>query len=54
METVWLFTPRRSSSCSSFMAVVVLPEPEGPERSTMGLTFIRSSTVSAAASTRFW
>lgn len=42
MDTVWALTPRRSSSRSTFMAVVVLPEPEGPDRSTMGLSFIRA------------
>ena len=51
---VWVCTPRRSSSCSSFRAVVVLPEPEGPERRTMGLSFIRSRMRSAAVSSRFW
>ena len=51
---VWLFTPRRSSSCSSFMAVVVLPEPEGPDSSTMGLSFIRSRMVSTAVWMRSW
>ena len=44
MDTVWALTPRRSSSRSTFMAVVVLPEPEGPDRSTMGLSFIRAGS----------
>ena len=34
------------------MAEVVLPEPEGPESSTMGLFFLFSKIFSAACSTR--
>ena len=37
MEMVWESTPRFSSSSSIFRAVVVLPDPEGPESRTMGL-----------------
>ena len=51
MEMVWVFTPRLFSSSSIFMAVVVLPEPEGPESSTMGLRARLSWIMSAALRT---
>ena len=51
MDTVWLRTPRRSSSCWIFMALVVLPEPDGPDSSTMGLSFRLERILSAARST---
>ena len=35
MEMVWVSMPLLSSTSSIFMAVVVLPEPEGPERRMM-------------------
>ena len=54
MDTVWALAPRRTSSRSTFMAVVVLPEPEGPDRSTMGLSFIRARILSTAAWMRSW
>ena len=54
METVWELIPRRSRACSSFMAVVVLPDPEGPESSTTGLASNRLAMASAAVSSRCW
>jgi len=35
------------------MAVVVLPEPEGPESSTMGLRSMLDRILSAASETRW-
>ena len=40
--------PMRSSSSASFIEVVVLPEPDGPDSRTMGL-FLRFSAISCAA-----
>ncbi len=51
---VWVWTPRRSSSASILRAVVVLPDPEGPESSTTGLRTIFSIIRPAAASTLSW
>ena len=51
---VWVPTPRRCSSAVILWAVVVFPDPEGPERSTTGLSFIFLQIRSAACSTFFW
>ena len=53
MATAREFTPRRSSSSAIFMAVVVLPEPEGPDSSTMGLCSRLDRILSAASDTRW-
>ena len=45
---VWDRTPRRSSSSSIFKAVVVFPDPEGPESRTMGLRGRLARMASAA------
>jgi len=50
---VWESTPRFSSSSSIFRAVVVLPEPEGPESSTTGLLSRLLRMRSAARDTRW-
>jgi hypothetical protein len=51
METAWVRTPRRPSSWLSFSAVVVLPDPDGPDSSTTGLFFMFSQIFSAAFAT---
>jgi len=48
MEMVWDSTPRFSSSSSILRAVVVLPEPDGPDSRTMGLVERFARMVSAA------
>jgi hypothetical protein len=52
IDTLWVRTPRRSSSSAIFMAVVVLPLPEGPESRTMGLRSMFCRIFSAASAIR--
>ena len=49
---LWLLMPRRLSSSRSFMAVVVLPLPEGPDSSTMGLRAMLAMIFSAVLAMR--
>ena len=49
---VWVWMPIRSSSSSIFNAVVVLPEPEGPE-SRMMWDSLRWSAIFRAADRTF-
>ena len=48
MLSMQTFTPRFSRYCCRRMAVVVLPEPEGPVRATMGFLVLSAKMVAAA------
>ena len=52
MDMACVCTPRRSSSSSIFIAVVVLPLPDGPESSTIGLLCMFSIIMEAAFAMR--
>ena len=48
MLSMHTFTPRFSRYCCKRMAVVVLPEPEGPVSATMGFLALPARMVAAA------
>ena len=48
-----MWMPRFSIASAIFMEVVVLPDPEGPASSTIGLRARFSMILSAASSTSF-